>query len=127
MSAVSHIGFMGGEAGADEESANGSLDRATVLAEDGMGDCGHSLSGQIRNAYPCGKQTSVAPGGGSMPAFTESEGDNGDAIAQEGVAALLDRDQVPAIAECAESDDAASTQSTGKMDPQAPGSTKSVE
>lgn len=89
MSAVSHIGFMGGEAGADEESANGSLDRATVLAEDGMGDCGHSLSGQIRNAYPCGEQTSVAPGGGSMPAFTESEGDNGDAIAQEGHAAPL--------------------------------------
>lgn len=88
-----------------------------------MMDCRHSFSGQIGSAPRCGEQTSVAPGGDSMPAFSESEGDNGHVIGHDGVAAPLGGDQAAVIEELVEGDDA-SAQSTGKMDQQVLGWTK---
>lgn len=67
-----------------------------------MMDCRHSLSGQIGSAPRCGEQTSVAPGGDSMPAFSESEGDNGHVIGHDGVAAPLGGDQAAVIEELVE-------------------------
>lgn len=73
-----------------------------------------------------GEQTSVDAGGGPVSDFNESEGDNADAIEQEGTQGKKHPAMDSVIADQAESGDAASAHSTGKMDPQAPGWTRRV-
>lgn len=72
-----------------------------------------------------GEQTRVHTGPGAVTDFAESEGDNAEVI-QQGEAEISKRaDQEAVIAEQEGSGDATSAQSTGKMDPRAPGWTKS--
>lgn len=69
---------------------------------------------------------SVDAGGAAMADFSESEGDNADVFEQGGAQEEKYVDQNIVIAEQAESGDAVSAQSTGKMDSLAPGWTKRV-
>lgn len=89
----------------------------------GMVDAGVSaVAGFSGAAY--GEQVSVDAGGGVVSDLNESEGGKADAFEQGGaqVDGIHAMDSV--IADQAESEDAASVHSTGKIDPQAPGWTR---
>ena len=70
-SAVALMDLIGGE----EESANGSC--GAVVA-----GFAHGSSGQFVRGVVCSKERTVATGGAAMSGFSESEGDNADAIDQ---------------------------------------------
>ena len=59
-----------------------------------------------------------------MSRFSESEGDNGEALDEAEGEAHFDGDQEAVIQDQTDSADGCSAQSTGKVDPQAPGWTK---
>lgn len=90
----------------------------------GMVDAAASAGAGV-NGAAYGEQVSVDAEGGAVSDFNESEGDNADAFEHGGARAekaAIDS----ALADQAESADAASALSTGKMDPQAPGWTRRV-
>ncbi|KAM3349124.1 hypothetical protein ACQJBY_022327 [Aegilops geniculata] len=105
----------GGRAG--EQSGNGS--RGAVI-------CGLGRSSPVHGACMVGEETSVDAAGGGMSCFSESGGDNADAIGEVAVESHLDGHQEAEIQDRTDSRDVASAQSTGKVDPQAPGWTKWV-
>lgn len=114
-----------GEAAEEEESANGSRWGVADKEENRLGGFGQSLSGQIGSTAPVREEPSVAAGGGGMSDFSESEGDNADVIDHGDGGGHLGPDQNVVIEDRVDSGDGASAQSTGKMDPQVPGWTKS--
>ena len=83
---------------------------------------GHGLVQLSGAAY--GEQISVDAGWGTASDFSKSEGDNTD-VAEKGDAQMNKHPAMDSvIADQAQSGDAASAHSTGKMDPQAPGWTR---
>ncbi|XP_048542188.1 uncharacterized protein LOC125521180 [Triticum urartu] len=103
----------------DDVSANGS--RGAV-----GGGFGQGSYGQMLNGAACSEERTVAGGGAAMSGFSESEGDNGEALDEAEGEAHFDGDQEAVIQDQTDSADGCSAQSTGKVDPQAPGWTKRV-
>ncbi|XBJ09043.1 uncharacterized protein [Aegilops tauschii subsp. strangulata] len=103
----------------DDESANGS--RVAV-----GGGFGQGSYGQMLNGAACSEERTVDGGGAAMSRFSESEGDNEEALDQVEGEAHFDGDQEAVIQDQIDSADGCSAQSTGKVDPQAPGWTKRV-
>uniref|UniRef100_A0A8R7V0T7 Uncharacterized protein n=2 Tax=Triticum urartu TaxID=4572 RepID=A0A8R7V0T7_TRIUA len=101
----------------DDVSANGS--RGAV-----GGGFGQGSYGQMLNGAACSEERTVAGGGAAMSGFSESEGDNGEALDEAEGEAHFDGDQEAVIQDQTDSADGCSAQSTGKVDPQAPGWTK---
>ncbi|XBI22618.1 hypothetical protein VPH35_063615 [Triticum aestivum] len=106
--------LIGAACGGDDESANGS--RGGLV-----GGVGHGSYEQILNGGMRSEERTVAGGGAAVPGFSESEGDNEEALDQAELGAYFDEDQEAVIQDRTHSADGGSAQSTGKVDPQAPG------
>ena len=87
-----------------------------------VGGFGHGSYGQMLNEGMSSEERTVAGGGAAMSGFSESEGDNGEALDEAEGEAHFDGDQEAVIQDRTESGDGGSAQSTTcKVDPQAPG------
>lgn len=85
---------------------------------------GRSSAGQFMSAAMCAKEASVGAAGSAMSGFSESEGDDAEAIEQGGREAHLTGGQEAVIEDRTKSGDGGSDQCTGRVDPHAPWWTK---
>lgn len=82
--------LMGASGGGDNESDNAS--RGAVVGGFGHGSCGQLLNGGMYS-----KERTLAAGGAAISGFSESEGDNAEALDQAEGEAHFDGDQEAVI------------------------------